>query len=80
MCIDSNKQAGERMRKPVQEVYNRQVARCLGDIEEMNFELPSMIEERFKRAIEYACKDTDKLNKNGGRDGNTKYSAEQYNR
>ena len=55
------------MRTPVKEIYDRQVARCLGDIEEL-YQIPSMVEERIKRAIEYACKDVDKINK-GGRDG-----------
>ena len=65
------------MRKEVQKIYDRQVARCLDDIQEL-YELPSMVEERIKRAIEYTAKDTDRLNNNtGGRDGNTTRRAEQ---
>jgi hypothetical protein len=71
---DDDKQGGEvtergmRMRDPVQSVYNRQVAKCLRDIGEV-FELPAVVVERIKRAIEYTCKDVDKLrnkNPNGG--------------
>jgi len=54
--------SGERMRPPVQNIYNRQTARCLADIEDV-FELPAMVCERIKRAIEYACKDVDKINR-----------------
>ena len=49
-----------RMRPPVESVYSRQVAKCLDDIAELH-ELPTMVVERIKRAIEYTCKDVDKL-------------------
>lgn len=49
------------MRKQIQDIYDRQVARCLSDIEEL-FEIPAMVSERIKRAIEYTAKDVDKLN------------------
>jgi hypothetical protein len=49
------------MRKEVQYIYDRQVARCLGDIAEL-YDLPSMVIERIKRAIEYTAKDVDKIN------------------
>ena len=51
---------GMRMRPPVQSVYNRQVAKCLSDIAEV-MELPVVVEDRIKKAIEWTCKDTDKL-------------------
>ena len=54
--------SGERMRPPVQNIYNRQTARCLADIEDI-FELPAMVCERIKRAIEYTAKDVDKINR-----------------
>ena len=53
---------GMRMRPPVQAVYNRQVAKCLCDIAEV-LELPVVVEQRIKKAIEWTCKDIDKLNK-----------------
>lgn len=59
---------GMRMRPPVQSVYNRQVAKCLSDISEVH-ELPSVVTDRIKKAIEFTCKDVDKLrnkNPNGG--------------
>ena len=59
---------GMRMRTPVQSVYNRQVAKCLSDISEV-IELPAVVEDRIKKAIEYTCKDVDKLrtkNPDGG--------------
>ena len=49
------------MRNPVKQIYDRQVARCLKDIEEL-WDLPAMVEERIKRAIEYTAKDVDKIN------------------
>lgn len=49
------------MRPPVKAVYDRQTARCLRDIEDL-YDLPNMVIERVKRAIEYTCKDVDKLN------------------
>ena len=60
------------MRPQVQAIYDRQVARCLGDIEEV-YKIPAVVEERIKRAIEYTAKDVDKINK-GGRDG-TEYTT-----
>lgn len=48
------------MRDPVQSVYNRQVAKCLSDIAEV-MELPVVVVSRIKLAIEYTCKDVDKL-------------------
>lgn len=58
---------GGRMRKPVQDIYNRQVARCLGDIQDV-YDLPALVEERIKRAIEYTAIDVDKINQ-GVRNG-----------
>ena len=58
----NNKESG--MRPPVQSVYNRQVAKCLSDIGEV-MELPSVVADSIKKAIEFTCKDVDKLrNKN----------------
>ena len=51
---------GKRMRPEVQSVYNRQVAKCLSDICEV-IQLPTVVESRIKLAIEYTCKDIDKL-------------------
>lgn len=51
-----------RMRKPVKDIYDRQSARCLSDIEEL-YDVPSMVKDRIKRAIEYTAKDVDKINK-----------------
>lgn len=48
------------MRPEIQSVYNRQVAKCLSDIGEVT-ELPTVVETRIKLAIEYTCKDVDKL-------------------
>jgi hypothetical protein len=50
------------MRPAVKSIYDRQVARCLADIEEV-FEIPAVVQERIKRAIEYTAKDVDKINK-----------------
>jgi len=50
------------MRDPVKNIYDRQVARCLGDIAEL-WDIPSMVTDRIKRAIEYTAKDVDKINK-----------------
>lgn len=36
--------------------YNRQVARCLGDIEQI-FELPDIVKARIKKAVEYTIGD-----------------------
>jgi len=51
---------GTRMRPEIQSVYNRQVAKCLSDICDV-MDLPSIVESRIKLAIEYTCKDVDKL-------------------
>ena len=52
------------MRQSVQKIYDRQVAKCLSDISEV-FDLPLIVEDRIKKAIEWTCKDVDKLkNKN----------------
>lgn len=50
------------MRPQVQSVYNRQVAKCLADIESVH-KLPEIVVDRIKKAIEYTCKDVDKLKK-----------------
>jgi len=50
-----------RMRPPVKQIYDRQVARCLSDIDDL-FDLPALVIERIKRAIEYTAKDVDKIN------------------
>jgi hypothetical protein len=50
------------MRSQVQSVYNRQVAKCLCDIAEV-IELPTVVVDRIKKAIEFTCKDVDKLKK-----------------
>ena len=55
------------MRPQVQDIYDRQVFRCLRDIEVV-YSLPSVVVDRIKRAIEYTAKDVDKINK-GDRDG-----------
>jgi hypothetical protein len=63
---------GVRMLPPIQSVYNRQVAKCLGDIAEV-YDLPSVVVDRIKKAIEFTCKDVDKLrNRNpyGATNGN----------
>ena len=59
--MGSESTKGVRMRPPVQNVYDRQVARCLSDIEQL-YALPEMVEDRIKRAIEYTAKDVDKIN------------------
>ena len=48
------------MRSEIQSVYNRQVAKCLDDIAEV-MDLPAVVEARIKKAIEFTCKDVDKL-------------------
>lgn len=64
MCNDDGLklEKGMRMRPPVQSIYNRQVAKCLASISEV-FELPDIVVDRIKKAIEYTCKDVDKINK-----------------
>jgi len=58
------------MRPEVKSIYDRQVARCLGDIEEVKVKLPTVVAERIKRAIEYTAIDVDRMNKTtGDRDG-----------
>ena len=71
---------GMRMRQPVQSVYNRQVAKCLCDIAEVT-ELPSLVEDRIKKAIEWTCKDIDKLNKhNRNGEQNDEQDEDRFNR
>ena len=48
------------LRSEIQSIYNRQVAKCLSDIEEVHT-LPAVVETRIKLAIEFTCKDVDKL-------------------
>ena len=63
------------MRPKVQSVYNRQVAKCLDDISEVTA-LPSVVVDRIKKAIEFTCKDVDKLkpkNPNGDTHGEQPY-------
>ena len=76
----NEQEVGMRMRPQVQSVYDRQVAKCLTDISEL-WEIPSLVEARIKKAIEFTCKDVDKLktrNPNGGQNnGYTKHSAER---
>ena len=48
------------MRPQVLSVYKRQVAKCLDDIGTV-YDLPSIVEDRIKKAIEFTCKDVDKL-------------------
>jgi len=69
---------GMRMRPPVQSVYSRQVAKCLCDIAEV-VELPQIVEDRIKKAIEWTCKDIDKLSKHN-RNGNNDNEEINYNR
>lgn len=68
------------MRPPVQSVYDRQVAKCLGDISEV-YDLPTVVIDRIKKAIEFTCKDVDKLrnrNPNGEQDGNNRNISGNY--
>ena len=75
-----NEQKGMRMRAPIQSVYNRQVAKCLHDISEV-IELPSVVVDRIKKAIEFTCKDVDKLrNKNPNGDTTNEQEDERHNR
>ena len=76
--MDSELTKGMRMRPPVQSVYNRQVAKCLCDISEM-MEIPALVEARFKKAIEWTCKDVDKLNKHN-RNGECNDEEDRFNR
>lgn len=55
------------MREQITKIYDRQVARCLDDIKEL-YDIPSMVKERIKKAIEYTAKDVDKINQ-GARNG-----------
>ncbi len=68
------------MRPPVQSVYDRQVAKCLDDIAEV-YDLPTVVIDRIKKAVEFTCKDVDKLknrNPNGEPDGNRKNTSGNY--
>ena len=67
---------GMRMRPPVQSVYNRQVAKCLSDIGEVH-ELPPIVIDRIKKAIEFTCKDVDKLR---NKKPNGAYNEIDYNK
>ena len=69
----------KRMRKPVESVYKRQVAKCLSDIEEI-FELPAIVQDRIKLAIEYTCKDVDKLRLKSNPNGGSNDQEEYYNK
>jgi hypothetical protein len=62
MVAGESLEIGARMRKPVANIYNRQVAKCLHDIEAV-YELPAVVIDRIKKAIEYTAKDIDKINK-----------------
>ena len=77
--LSPESEQGMRMRPEVQSVYNRQVAKCLADIGEV-MELPVVVEDRIKKAIEWTCKDTDKLNKNPNGDSNAqdRYYRENF--
>jgi hypothetical protein len=75
MYKDTNETKGVRMRTPVQSVYNRQVAKCLHDISEV-IELPSVVVDRIKKAIEFTCKDVDKL-RNKNPNGDTTHEQEE---
>jgi len=70
------------MRQPVQSVYNRQVAKCLHDIGEL-WEIPALVEARIKKAIEFTCKDVDKLktrNPNGDTYEQKEQEDQKFNR
>ena len=72
-----------RMRDQVQSIYNRQVAKCLSDIGEL-WEIPTLVEARIKKAIEFTCKDVDKLSKSirnpNGANNETQSEGQSYNR
>ncbi len=61
------------MRDPVIQIYDRQVARCLSDIKEV-YDIPAIVQERIKRAIEFTAKDVDKINQ-GYRNGHQKETS-----
>jgi hypothetical protein len=71
---EMNKKSG--MRSPVQNIYDRQVAKCLGDISEV-YSLPSVVVDRIKKAIEWTAKDVDKINNKESDNG---YQHANYNR
>ena len=75
LSLESNK--GERMRKPVKAIYDRQVARCMADIEQL-YTLPDMVAERIKRAIEYTAKDVDKINNKETGHGQARYYEKTF--
>ncbi|NCC61775.1 MAG: hypothetical protein EOM12_12740 [Verrucomicrobiae bacterium] len=56
------------MRLQIKQIYDRQVARCLADIQEL-YDIPAMVEERIKRAIEYTAKDVDRVNNRNDQQG-----------
>ena len=70
---------GMRMRPPVKAVYSRQVAKCLCDIAEV-MDLPSMVEDRIKKAIEWTCKDIDKQNKHNRNGEQDDQDEQRFNR
>ena len=75
--MNNDKVTGMRMRPPVQGVYNRQVAKCLSDIGEL-WDVPAMVSDRIKKAIEFTCKDVDKLktrNPNGAQNNETEQDS-----
>ena len=79
--MEDKNELGMRMRPPVQSVYNRQVAKCLSDIGEL-WDVPAMVSDRIKKAIEFTCKDVDKLktrNPNGAQN-NDQYTENNGNR
>ncbi len=67
------------MRKPVQAIYDRQLARCLTDIEAL-YKLPEMVIDRIKRAISYTAKDVDKLNNKESGNGIQDQDESRFNR
>jgi hypothetical protein len=77
--VDDLTTKGMRMRPPINSVYNRQVAKCLCDIAEIH-ELPALVEARIKKAIEWTCKDIDKLNKHNRNGENNDDEDTNYNR
>lgn len=76
--IDENNK-GVRMREPVKQVYDRQVARCFSDIEEL-YDIPEMVADRIKRAIEYTAKDVDKINNKESVRGTKSNTESRFNR
>lgn len=67
MVMEMNKPV--RMRKPVQDISDRQIARCLSDIER-DCDIPENVKSRIRRAIAYTAKDVDKINNKESGNGN----------